>query len=240
MYFQQISDSTVLIGSFNSYNGMDYSLSIFIADTSSLRNRSFMFAFASSPYIATVWIGGPLATAFLNGPGFKWGFGTFAIIEPIVTIPIFVLFIYNYRKAKKAGLITPRNSGRTTLQSIAHYAIEFDLAGLILICGGLALFLLPFNIYSYQANGWQSPLIICLIIFGGLLIIAFVLYEKYLAPTKFIPFSLLADRTVLGANILAAVLFVEFYIWNSFFLSFLQVVNGLTVTEASYVGNIYR
>jgi hypothetical protein len=31
------------------YNGMNYSLSIFIADTSSLKNRSFMFAFSSSP-----------------------------------------------------------------------------------------------------------------------------------------------------------------------------------------------
>ena len=35
-----------------------------------------MFAYASSPYIITTWIGGPLATAFLNGPGFHWGFGT--------------------------------------------------------------------------------------------------------------------------------------------------------------------
>jgi len=74
---------------------------------------------------------------------------------------------------------------------------------------------------------------------GGLLLIAFALYEKYLAPVTFIPFDLLFDRTVLGACILAAVLFVSFFIWNSYFQSFLQVVNGLTITEASYVGNIY-
>ena len=56
---------------------MDYSLGIFIADTSSLKNRAFMFAFVNSPYIATTWIGGPLATAFLDGPGFRWGYGVF-------------------------------------------------------------------------------------------------------------------------------------------------------------------
>lgn len=175
---------------------MGYSLSIFIADTSSLKNRGFMFAFISSPYIATTWIGGPLATAFLNGPGFRWGFGIFAIVEPLVTLPLFALFIYNYRKAHKAGLIQPRNSGRTALQSVKHYAIEFDVVGVLLICAGLALFLLPFSLYSYQPKGWQSPMIICMIVFGGLLLIAFALYEKYLAPKTFIPFSLLTDRTV--------------------------------------------
>jgi MFS family permease len=47
------------------------------------------------------------------------------------------------------------------------------------------------------------------------------------------------DRTVIGACILAATLFIEFYIWDSYFSSFLQVVNNLSVTKASYVVNIY-
>ena len=214
-------------------------MSIFVADTSSLKNRGFMFAFTTSPYLITTWIGGPLATAFLGGPGFRWGFGTFAVITPIICTPLFVLFLYNYRKAKRMGLMPAQEQTRTTAQSIKHYVIEFDVAGLLLICGGLALFLLPFSLYSYQPDGWKSPMIICMIIFGGLLLIAFALYERYVAPVTFIPFSLLTDRTVLGANILAAVFFVSFYIWDSYFFSFLQVVNGLTITEASYVGNIY-
>lgn len=212
---------------------MDYTLGIFVADTSSLQNRGFTFAYIASPYIITTWLGGPLATAFLNGPGFRWGFGLFAIIEPLITLPLFALFIWNYRKAKKAGVLPVSNSGRTTVQSIKHYIIEFDLAGIILLSSGLALFLLPFSLYSYQSDGWQSPMIICMIIFGGLLLIAFAIYEKYIAPKTFIPYELLTDRTVLGANILAATLFVEFYLWDNYFSSFLQVVNGLTITEAS-------
>ncbi|KAF4634459.1 hypothetical protein G7Y89_g3664 [Cudoniella acicularis] len=221
------------------YNGMDFSLSIFVADTSALKNRAFAFAFVSSPYIATVWIGGPLATAFLNGPGFKWGFGVFAIITPIFCLPLLALFSLNYRKAKAAGLIPVRESGRTTLQSLKHYAIEFDLFGLLLIASGLALFLLPFSLYSYQGSGWKSPMIICMIIFGGLLLTAFVLYEKFIAPKTFMPFELLTNHTVLGAYILAAVLFVEFYIWDSYFYSFLLVVNNLSITRATYIVNIY-
>jgi hypothetical protein len=137
------------------------------------------------------------------------------------------------------GLITSTRSERSILQSIAYYAIQFDLFGLLLICGGMSLFLLPFSLYSFQPDGWHSPLIICMLVFGIVLLIAFGLYEKFLAPVTFIPFGLLTDRTVLGAYILAGVLFVEFYIWDSYFTSFLQVVNNLNVTQTSYVANIY-
>lgn len=148
------------------YNGSQYALSIFIADTSHLKNRGLMFGFASSPYIVTTWIGGPAAQRFLEGVGYKWGFGTFAIVTPVVNLPLFILFVWNYRKAKKAGLMPRRESNRTTWQSIKHYAVEFDLVGLLLISAGLALFLLPFSLYQRQANGWRSAMIFCMIIFG--------------------------------------------------------------------------
>lgn len=198
-----------------------------------------MFAFANSPYIVTTWIGGPMAESILAGIGWRWGFGVFSIVTPVVTLPMFGLFMYNHMKAKKAGLIQPRNSGRTLAQSLKYYAIEFDLFGLLLLVAGFCLFLLSFALYTYQEDQWKSPLIICFIIFGGLLIIAFALYEKYLAPKTFIPFELLTDRTVLGAALLSGLRFISFFIWDSYFISFLQVVNGLSVTHAAYVANIY-
>ncbi|KAE9372653.1 MFS general substrate transporter [Stipitochalara longipes BDJ] len=221
------------------YNGLNYCLSIFIADTSSLKNRGLMFGFTSSPYIITVWCGGPIAQSFLATSGFRWAFGMWAILTPVFTMPLWCLFMWNYRKAEKAGLILARQSNRTTLESLKYYFIEFDVIGLFFIAGGLALFLLPFSLYSYQANGWRSALVVSMIVIGGLMLIAFGLYEKYLAPKTFIPWGLLTDRTVMGACILAATLFVEFYIWDSYFSSFLQVVNNLSVTKASYVVNIY-
>jgi hypothetical protein len=149
------------------------------------------------------------------------------------------LFTVNYLKAKKQGLLPVRDSKRTTLESIRYYTIEFDVLGLLLLSAGLALFLLPFSLYSYQGKGWKAPMIICMIIFGGLLLISFVIYERYFAPKTFMPYSLLQDRTILGAYILAAVLFTEFYLWDSFFYSFLLVVNNLTITQATYIVNIY-
>ncbi|KKY22641.1 putative siderophore iron transporter [Phaeomoniella chlamydospora] len=236
------------------YNGMTYVLGVFIADTSKLENRGLMFAYANSPYIATTWAGGPAATSFLKNSGWPWGFGTFAIVTPVVSSPLIFLFLYNYRKAARMNLMPPP-SERTWLQSCKYYAIEFDreslgksklswadfktVFGIILLASGLALFLLPFSLYSYQGDGWRSSMIICMIIFGGLLIIAFVFYEKYWAPKTFIPFSLLVDRTVLGACILAGTLFVSYYCWDGYFSSFLQVVQNQSITHTTYISNIY-
>ncbi|KAK3690258.1 major facilitator superfamily domain-containing protein [Podospora appendiculata] len=221
------------------YNGVTYTISVFIADTSSLKNRALMFAYASSPYLITTWCGGPLAQAFLDGPGWRWGYGTFAIVTPFVCSPLLYLFYVNYRKAAEAGLMTRAPSNRTTWESIKYYVIEFDVLGLLLITAGLALFLLSFNLYTFQTLRWKAPMIIAFIVVGGVLIIAFAFYEKYFAPKTFIPYELLMDRTVLGACILSAVLFVSFYIWDSYFSSLLQVVYGLSVTHSSYIVNIY-
>ena len=222
-----------------SANGMLYSLSVFLADTSHLKNRALVFAFANSPYIVTTWIGGPAAQSFIEGAGWRWGYGTFAIVMPVVCTPLFALFMYYYRKAKKQGLIPERRSNRTTAQSVWYYVVEFDLLGILLLAGGMALFLLPFSLYSFQAKQWASPMIICMLVFGVVLLIAFAIYEAFFAPVTFIPFKLMADRTVLGASLMYIFVFFSWYIWDSYFPSLLQVVFNLNITNAAYVTNIY-
>jgi MFS family permease len=198
-----------------------------------------MFAYATSPYIITTWIGPYIAESTLNGPGFRWGFGIFCIVMPIVCTPLLGLFAYYHRIADKKGLIPKHDSGRTLGQSVWHYAREFDVFGLLLITAGITLFLLPFNIYSYQGDGWKAPIIICFLIFGFLLVVAFAVWEKFFAPVKFLPYHLFLDRTFMGACILAGSVFVSFYCWDSYFSSFLQVVNDLDVTKAGYLTNTY-
>lgn len=220
-------------------NGLQYSLSVFVADTSSLRNRGLMQAFASSPNLITCWLAGPISSGYLKGPGWRWCFGTFTILVPAITLPLFGLLVYNYYKAKKQGLVPKRESQRTVWQSFLYHCREFDAIGLILLSAGVALFLLPFNLYTLQAKGWRSPLIICLLVFGIVVMILFAIWERFFAPVTFIPYSLLLDRTVFGACILSATLFLSFSCWNSYFSSFLQVVNNLSVTDASYVVQAY-
>jgi MFS family permease len=234
------------------HNGTEYVFSVFVADTSRLKNRGLMFAFLASPFIVTSWIAGPLATAYLRmgkeikegknisaAIGWRWAYGTFAVITPVVALPLFALFQWNYKKAIKAGLMPANKTGRTLAQSLRYYMIQFDAIGLFLIVAGIALLLLPFNIYSYQREKFASPMISCMIGLGILLLIAFACWERYGAEVTFIPFHLLRSRTVLGANLLAFVIFFGFYMWNGQFASFLQVVPDLDITETTYIGNIY-
>ena len=220
-------------------NGIQYTLSVFVADTSSLRNRGLMQAFASSPNLITCWLAGPISSGFLNGPGWRWLFGTFTILIPVINLPLYGILLHNYYKVKKQGLVPKRDSRGTAWQSFLHHCREFDAVGLILLSGGVALFLLPFNLYTVQAKQWQSALIICVLVFGIVILVVFAMWERFLAPVTFIPYSLLLDRTVFGACNLSATLFISYYCWNSYFSSFLQVVNDLSVTDASYVVQTY-
>jgi hypothetical protein len=81
---------------------------------------------------------------------------------------------------------------------------------MILISAGFVLFLLPFNLAGSAADSWRTASIIVMLVIGVLCLIAFALYERFLAPKSFIPFEYLLNRTILGACILAATLDISF------------------------------
>ncbi|KAI1084955.1 hypothetical protein F5B20DRAFT_121463 [Whalleya microplaca] len=221
------------------YNCIDFTVSIFIADTSQLKNRAFMFAYASTPWLITVWAYGPACERMLDTFGYRWGFGIWAIVVPVVCSPLAALFLYNARKAEKMGLVHVTPHGRGVVDNLLHYAVEFDVIGLLTLATGLALFLLSFSLYANQADTWRSPLIICFLIFGGLLVIAFGFWERYLAPKTFIPWWILKNRTVFFTYTMVASLYLPWYIWDSYFYSLNIVLFNQSVTNATYIGNIY-
>jgi hypothetical protein len=65
------------------------------------------------------------------------------------------------------------------------------------------------------------------------------IYQKFFAPKSFLPIALLSNHTVLESSICGALAFVSFYIWNSFFYSFLIVVNDLPISNAVLIHNIH-
>lgn len=105
---------------------MGYVLGVIVADTSSLANRALMFAFVSSPYIATTFAGPSLAERFYVDVSWRWAYGTFAIVMPVICAPLFFMLHFNEQKAKKQGLLEETRSGRSTFQSTWFYIIEFD------------------------------------------------------------------------------------------------------------------
>ncbi|KAF2000345.1 MFS general substrate transporter [Amniculicola lignicola CBS 123094] len=221
-------------------NGISYILNIFIADTSTLKNRMIMFAFQTTPYISNTFAGPEIGQAFLDHSHWRWGYGAFTIITPIMCIPFWTIFFVMSRRAKQRGVIARERSGRTVLQSTSHWCVEFDVIGLLLVCGGFSIFLLPFSLSAYQKDGWHSSLVICMIVFGLVLIGLFIVWEKFFAPKTFFPFYLMKDRTVVAACFLGCNLWISFYSYKMYYSSYLQVVFGLSVAKAGYITNIFN
>ena len=78
-----------------------------------------------------------------------------------------------------------------------------------------------------------------MIVVGFVLLVSFGLYETFLARAPFLSVNLLANRTVIGACLIDITYQISYYCWNSYFTSFLQVVNNLTLAEAGYVASTF-
>ncbi|KAI9488892.1 major facilitator superfamily domain-containing protein [Zychaea mexicana] len=221
------------------FGGMTFCVDVITADSSKLKNRGLAYAFTSSPYIITAFAGAKASEGFYYDISWRWGFGTFAIVFPVVAAPLYFILKYNLRKAEKQGVVKKEPSGRTFLQSVWHFIIEFDILGVIIFSAGLTVFLLPFNIADAAPYGWSTAYIIAMIVVGFVMLIIFIVFEKFVAPVPLINFKLISDRTVIGACLLNATYQISYYCWYNYFSSFLQVVNNLTLAEAGYVGNTF-
>ncbi|GME48121.1 MFS siderophore transporter [Neofusicoccum parvum] len=220
------------------FTGMIFSVDVITSDTSSMRDRGLAFAFTSSPYIITAFAGPKAAEGFYEN-NWRWAYGCWAIVLPVVAAPLFFTLYSNQRKAEKNGLLVKEPSGRTWIQSTVHYIVEFDLIGVILLAAGLVLFLLPFSIAESAAQEWRSAHIIAMLVVGIVCLIAFAVVEKWVAPKPFIPYHLLLSRNIMGACLLDATYQIAYYCWNSYFTSYLQVVYNQSLATAGYISGIF-
>jgi MFS family permease len=108
------------------HTGFGYIMDVFIADMTTLRNRGIIIGINSTPSLATIFAGPAIAQDFLEKSNFRWAFGSFCIIMPVVAAPVAISFWINGRKAKKLGMAPERTSERTWTQSIYHYVVQFD------------------------------------------------------------------------------------------------------------------
>ncbi|KAB8278140.1 major facilitator superfamily domain-containing protein [Aspergillus minisclerotigenes] len=222
------------------YDAIFLILDVFIADTSGLRNRAFAFGFASTPFICTAFTGPIAAQSFVDHSTWRWAYGTFAIAQVFVFLPLIAVFKFYQRKAEKMFIFVREPSGRTWTQSIIFWLNEFDVVGTLLLTAAFLLVLLPFSLQSYGRAEYSSPTFIVMLVVGVLLFVVFAAWERYGTATPFIQYALFKDRSVLGACIVAASLFFSYYAWELYFYNFCMVVYGLSVSMTGYVGQIYN
>ncbi|KAF7517453.1 hypothetical protein PCG10_001215 [Penicillium crustosum] len=221
------------------YTALNFILTVFVADASGLRNRAFVYAFIGTPTICTAFVGPLVAQAFLVHSSWRWAYGCFAIITFLLFVPLALVFKFYQRKAEKLKLFIRVPSGRTAAQSFVHYFHEFDVVGAFILMAAFILFLLPFSLETYGFSGYSSATFIAMVVIGILLFPVFAIWERSFAKTPFIKWELFKKRTVLGACILSAVIFFNYYTWDQYFYYYVQVVYNLDTSKTGYMTQIY-
>lgn len=102
------------------------------------------------------------------------------------------------------------------------------------------LFLLPFSLETNGRATYGSATFIAMVVIGFLLFFVFAAWEKFVARVHFVRWELFKERTVLGACLLAAVLYYSFYSWDQFYYYYVQVVYNLNTTNTGYMSQIYN
>lgn len=107
--------------------GLIFSVGVLTLDTSRLRDTGVAYAFPSSPYIITAFAG-PTAAEHSNNKDWRWCYGTFANVLPLLCVPFYCALVCNKSKARAAGRLQPagEQDHRTPLQWITWFAVEFD------------------------------------------------------------------------------------------------------------------
>ncbi|KAL4938715.1 hypothetical protein BDV06DRAFT_214880 [Aspergillus oleicola] len=222
------------------YSELFLIMDVFMADTSGMRNRAFTFAFSQTPFICTAFAGPLAGQSFIDIATWRWGYGAFAIINTVAFLPLAIIFKYYQKKAERLGTYQREPSGRTTMQSIIHYAHEFDIVGAFLLMAGWVILLLPFSLVTAGRAGYSSATFIAMVVVGFVVLIVFGIWEKWGARVQFIKYELLKQRTVLGACCMSALAFFSFYCWDLYFYNFCSVVYDLSVSNAGYMLQIYN
>lgn len=178
--------------------GLQILQQVFIADTTNLLNRALWSSLPQIPFLITVWIGAPIGDKILQTTTWRWGYGIWCIILPVVFLPLALSLLLNNRKAKKAGLTAPSPLKKLgPIATVTTLWNDLDIGGMILLSAAFALVLIPLTIASKASNGWASPDIIAMIVLGVICLISFPIWEsvKKLAPHPLIPLGLLKSRT---------------------------------------------
>ncbi|KAJ2973087.1 hypothetical protein NUW58_g9029 [Xylaria curta] len=220
-------------------SGFTYILEIIVADTSSLKNRSLALAFSSTPYLVTTFIGPIIASSFTENGRWRWAFAASSMILISLSLPLFYILTLNMRKAKRLGLLQTSTKPEPWTRARLHrYLVDFDALGILLLSAGMTLILVPFSLTSKSTTSTSFNAYTTTLLLGFAFVIAFGFHER--KTTKpFIAFSLLCSRNVAGACLLSVTMFVAYFAWDGYYTSYLQVVHGLSITKAGYIGQIY-
>lgn len=224
-------------------SGLDLLSDIIVGDLTPLQWRGFFGAVLSVPFVVTVPVNGFIAEGFVDN--WRWGLGLFAILVPVLLLPaIFTLYAMQ-RRGEKLGMVTMADSKRTRIggdemrsksigywfKLLYHGLIDIDIVGLFILGTSFALILLPFSLAGSAEGGWANESMVAMLVVGFILLIAFILYEVYVAPKPIMTKRILQNRAFLAAGIVTSFSQMASATRNTYFSSYIYIIKEWTTYQ---------
>ncbi|GAA6050538.1 hypothetical protein JCM3770_005589 [Rhodotorula araucariae] len=215
----------------------------------SLANNALLNSLLTTPYYVTGWIGSYIVDAVLAHASWRWGYGMFCIMTPVLVVPLLILLFIDERRKNRspspssplpppsptqsiicgtAPLALP--SRRTTLKTRAKalvseqtHAGRLDAVGILLLALALTGLLLPLTLVSRGTLAAASAPFLVPIATGALALALLLVHERRAACPLF---PLRVFRTRAAAVCLAATVLnmTSFNLLLAFQYSFIQVM----------------
>lgn len=196
----------------------------------------------ATPIIATSFASPKIADTLYTIIGWRWVFGASSFILVGLLSPLVIALVHagrTNRNVNEASRVEECDRHRRLPPAFRDFLIELDLPGIVLASAGLCLILLPSNLASTTEDGWRSAKLISMLVVGSVIMFAFVIWERFLAPITCINWNLLRNRNVLGGCLVVLFSTGSIGCWEAYYNSYLQVVHNQSIATSGYITNTY-
>ncbi|QSL65201.1 hypothetical protein MERGE_002508 [Pneumocystis wakefieldiae] len=215
-----------------------------ITDTSELLNRGLFNAILNIPLLINVWVGPNLAQSIYmpksDSEQWRWGYGIWAIVLSVVSLPMISILYLNRMKAKEMGLLSIENNHSKTIPAfIKRLFVELDLVGIIILSLGFSLFFFQliheFPILYNAKSLYISSILIILIV----LCVIFPLWELHYAKFPIFSKGLFKMEEITIGYFSSFFYFMGFYLYNNYFTTYLYVTKSNSIKRIGYLNNVF-
>ncbi|AOW07492.1 major facilitator superfamily domain-containing protein [Yarrowia lipolytica] len=206
--------------------GIQFMEQVFAADTSSLKNRMFFVSLPNFAYLFAPWIAAPITNAITKHSTWRWGYGMWCIVMPVVAIPVCGIMLRLKFKARRLGL----EYGKS-VRNFKETMRQFDFIGLILFTGGLTLLFLAVTLAT-GPKSWSQAHILAMIVIGPILLVVFPFWEM-VPKYPFMPFYIIKNRTMFTCCFLICCYSIAYFLYGTYYMPWLMVCKNLSVTAAT-------
>lgn len=209
--------------------GMQILNQVIVADITSSRWRGLANGLVNLPFMIIPWVSAFIVDSALVNIGWRWGIGMFAIIMPVASLAVIVPLLCFQRRLSKAGGTVHQKT------SVKGFLTQIDIGGMVLLCGGCAMLLLPIALAGNTSDGWRTPWVPTLIVVGGIFLAVLVYYEGRIAVKPVIPARFVKNISLVLAFSIGFLDAFAYSITHTYMYAWATVVHDFSARDATFL-----